>query len=161
MDNVGTITSFHATLAGMELEPYEFRDPGELIREVAARAPLRHDTAWLVLVANASTEQRVVRVSALTTPALIDEWETARDEMYDVINGWQVPEHVPPTHSAVLVVVRRGLCVFGPYEKQWHLAWRYVNHLQRMYDGDVILVTEHGWVDFMTHAADATPALTG
>jgi len=145
----------------MELKSYEFRAPAELIEAVAARVPLREDTAWLVLVANASTEQRVVRVDTLATPAMITEWETACDEMYDVISTWSVPDSVPPTHSAVLVVVRRGPCVFGPNEKYWHLAWRYINHCRRMYDGDVILVTEHGWVDFRTEAADVEPALSG
>jgi hypothetical protein len=145
----------------MELKSYEFRAPAELIEAVAERVPLREDTAWLVLVASPSTEQRVVRVDSLTTSAVSTEWETARDEMYDVISTWSVPDIVPPTHSAVLVLVRRGLCVFGPHEKYWHLAWRYINHCRPMYSGHVILVTEHGWVDFMTKAADVEPALMG
>jgi hypothetical protein len=145
----------------MELNDYEFRAPAELIQTVDSRVVLQDDTVWLVQVANPSTEQRVVRVDSLTTSAVITEWETARDEMYDVISSWSVPDTVPPTHSAVLVVVRRGLCVFGPHEKYWHLAWRYINHCRPMYSGNVILVTEHGWVDFMTEAADVEPALTG
>ena len=54
---------------------------------------------------------------------------------------------VPPTHAGVLIVVRRGLCVFGVNEGLWCSAWRYVNHLRRLYSGDLVLVTEHGWLD--------------
>ena len=48
----------------------------------------------------------------------------------------------------------------GPNEGQWFLAWRYVNHFQRLFSGDLILVTEHGWTDFMTKLGGAEPSLT-
>jgi hypothetical protein len=106
----------------MELEVYEFRDPGRLIREIARRVTLQDDSAWLVQVAHPSTEQRIVRVDELITPAVIDDWQEARDEMYDVIRGWHIPNTGRPSHAAMLVVVRRGLCISGPNEKFWHLA---------------------------------------
>ena len=41
---------------------------------------------------------------------------------------------------------------------QYH-GWRYANHLQDVYTGELILVTEHGWVDFMTDACGHEPRM--
>ncbi len=79
--------------------------------------------------------------------------------MRERIDSWVVPDTVPPSHAGVLIVVRPGLCVLGANEGRWSNAWRYVNHLQRMYSGDLMLVTEHGWCDFMSEYAGSTPAL--
>lgn len=38
-------------------------------------------------------------------------------------------------------------------------AWRYSNHLTNAFDGGVMLVTEHGWADFMTDYAGHSPAM--
>ncbi len=147
------------TLSGMALQPYEFRDPEALLGALAERVPFTEDTAYLVLVAHPSTTQRIVRVERLDSPAVLDEWSAARDEMRDRIQAWPIPDVVPPTHAGVLVVVRRGLCVFGANEGHWSNAWRYVNHLRRLYSGDLVLVTEHGWLDLMTQLAGHSPAL--
>ena len=64
-----------------------------------------------------------------------------------------------PTHSSVLVVVRPGLCVFGPNEAAWFMGDRYANHFARLWTMETILVTEHGWLDFMTNEAGVEPAL--
>lgn len=40
-------------------------------------------------------------------------------------------------------------------------AWRYSIHLANAFDGSMILVTEHGWCDFMTEEAGHSPAMTG
>jgi hypothetical protein len=79
--------------------------------------------------------------------------------MRDVIDAWPLPEVRPPRHSTMLVLVRPGLCVFGPNEAQWLLADRYLNHLRPLYTGDCVLVTEHGWVDWATYLAGRTPAM--
>jgi hypothetical protein len=98
-------------------------------------------------------------VLARHTPAEILDHEPAGDEMRAVIDGWPIPDVVPPTHATVLVGVRPGLCVLGPNDAQWCLADRYLNHLQRLHTGDLILVTEHGWLDLMTEFAGHRPAL--
>lgn len=159
VDDARRTTGKWVTLCGMALQPYEFRDPEALLVELSARVPLTEGTAYLVLVAHPSTKQRIVRVDRLDSPAVLDEWSAARDEMYDRIQTWPVPDVVPPTHAGVLVVVRRGLCVFGANEGHWSNAWRYVNHLRRLYSGDLVLVTEHGWLDMMTQFAGHSPAL--
>ncbi|HEU5042803.1 MAG TPA: hypothetical protein VFT75_01560 [Nocardioidaceae bacterium] len=101
-----------------------------------------------------------VAVRSLRTPALIDDWYDAREELYDVMQSFAIPDEPrPPRHSAITFVVRRGLCVLGPNEGRWMSAWRDSNHLTNAYDGSVVLVTEHGWYDFMTDAAALTPSI--
>ena len=97
-------------------------------------------TAYLVLVAQPSTSRRVIthRTAGRTT-AELDDYEEACGEMRERIEGWPLPDVWPPTHAAVVVVVRRGLCVMGPNEGVWCKAWRYINHHRAVYSGDIIL----------------------
>lgn len=141
------------------LKPYEFRDPAALVTEIASQVQLTAGAAYLALVHNPSVAQRLVRVDRLATPAEIDSYDEAQDEMREVIDRWPLPDIRPPRHAAVLVLVRPGLCVFGPNEAQWFAANRYLNHLRSLYTGDCILVTEHGWADVMTSWAGSAPAL--
>lgn len=144
----------------MTLAVYDFRSPAALIEEVAGRIALVENTVYVVLVARPSTEQHIVAIRRLATPARIDGWQDASAEIREVMEELTVPERpTPPDHSALTVLVRRGLCVFGPNEGQWMSAWRYSNHLSNCYGGRIILVTEHGWADFMTHTAGQLPAM--
>lgn len=143
----------------MKLEPYELRDPSALIAEVARRVPLHEDTAYVVVVAHPSTAQRVVAIELLPVPAVLDGYHEARGEIRDVMRRLPIPDTYPVTHAVLTVVTRGGLCVFGPNECQWFLAWRYANHMRNCYDVGLILVTEHGWADFMTDFAASSPAL--
>jgi hypothetical protein len=144
----------------MELRAYETRDPERLLGDIAQRVRLVEGTAHLALVADISTTQRVLRVETLATPAEIFDDEQPREELRRVIEGWPIPAtRGCPTHTPVLVVVRRGLCVFGPNEGVWLQADRYANHLASVWSMDLMLVTEHGWCDFMTDWAGRSPAL--
>ncbi|MCU1538039.1 MAG: hypothetical protein JWP82_2390 [Humibacillus sp.] len=141
------------------LKPYEFRDPAALMSEIAEQVSLDEGCAHLVLVDHPATTQRIVRIDRLGTPAEIFEYDAACEEMREVVDSWPVPDVRPPRHASVLVVVRPGWCVFGPNEMQWCLASRYLNPLASIYTGDVVLVTEHGWLDLMTHFAGPEPAM--
>ena len=144
----------------MNLEPYESRSPAQLIEQVAAQGPLVPDTAYVVLVAHPSTEQRIVAIRRLATPAMIDHCHEALDELHQVVRELPVPDEPhPPTHSVVTVLVRPGYCVFGPNEGSWMRAWQLSNHGANTFNGGVILVTEHGWSDFLTDAAGHIPAM--
>lgn len=91
---------------------------------------------------------------------MIDDWHEASEEIYELMHELAIPEGPPPPrHSAVTVLVRSGYCVFGPNEGNWLSAWKYSNHLTNAFNGGLILVTEHGWTDFMTHAAGLSPAV--
>lgn len=142
-----------------QLHSFEFRDPASLVQEIADRVPLVEGTALLALVERPSTTQRLVRVETLRTPAEIFTSQAAEEEMRRLIDAWPLPDTRLPQHASLLVIVRPGLCVFGPNEAQWFRADHYLNHLRSLYTGDCVLVTEHGWVDFMTRFAAATPAL--
>lgn len=144
----------------MTLLSYEFRSPSALIEQVADEVPLVPGTTYVVLVAHPSTEQRIVAIRRLEAPTRADHWQEARQEIYDVMQELAIPETPsPPQHSAILVVVRRGRCVFGPDEGAWLNAWKFSNHLTNAFTGGLILVTEHGWADLMTDTAGHTPAL--
>lgn len=143
----------------MTLHSYEVRCVEKLVRDVAAEVSFVAGNVYVALVAHPSTEQRLVAVRRLRTPALIDDWNDASIELCDLMQSFKIPDRPrPPRHSAVTFVVRRGLCVFGPNEGTWMSAWRYSHHYTNAYDGGLVLVTEHGWVDFMTAAAGHTPA---
>jgi hypothetical protein len=143
----------------MELAPDDFRDPAALIDEVAGRVGLVDGSVYAVLVSQPSTCQKVVCIDAIRAPAEILDHRDASDELGEVIDSWTIPESRRPTHNWVLVIVRTGWCVFGPNEKEWFMAQRYANHRQSIYSGSAILVTEHGWTDFMTQYAGEWPHL--
>lgn len=143
----------------MKLDPYEFRDPGGVLRDLAGQARLESGAAFLLLVEHPSTEQRVLRVDRLRTPAEITDDEAACDEMRDVIATYDLPDTHPITCAVMLVLVRPGLCVTSDSEKWWHRAWRYVNHGRALYSGDLMVVTEHGWWDTMSDLGEARPCL--
>ena len=56
---------------------------GRDCRDRRGRRPvtLTDDTAYLVLVANSSTEQRVVTIQRFDEPALLDDWEDASEQI--------------------------------------------------------------------------------
>ncbi len=144
-----------------ELKPYELRDPGALIHEVAATVVLAEDTAWLALVHHPSTTQRLIRVDPLPIPALLDDDDDISDHLRAATEafglGW-TREH-GPLHMVVTIVVRPGFTVLGPNEGVWFRGWRYANHGESAYTGELVLVTEHGWVDFMTDACGHEPRM--
>lgn len=144
----------------MNLRNFDYRSPAELIDQVAARVPLIEEAVYVVLVARPPTEQRIVTIRRLATPARIEDWEDASEEICELMEELPIPgrQH-PPDHSAFTVIVRSGLCVFGPTEGLWLSAWKYSNHMTNAFGGRAMLVTEHGWYDFMTDTAGHSPAL--
>lgn len=145
----------------MTRHEYDVRDVAQLIHDIAEQVTLTEGTAHLALVADVPRTQRIVRVDTLETPAEIFDDDAPREELCAIVESWNIPwvRGQRPTHTPVLVVVRPGLCVFGPNESTWLKADRYANHLADLWSMQLILVTEHGWLDFMTYDAGATPAL--
>lgn len=146
----------------MELAPYELRDPARLMTDLAARLPLVEDTAYAALVHHPSTTQRLVTVKSLDLPALVDDDDRTQlsEHLRAAAESFGIGLDVPfGEYLLMTVVVRPGRCVLGPNEGVWLNGWRYSNHLTRLVTGDLILVTEHGWVDFARHAAGHEPRL--
>lgn len=57
------------------------------------------------------------------------------------------------------VVCREGRVVSTAEEMQFHLSWRYSNHGTEAIDGDVLVVTPHGWTSTLTEQCGREPAL--
>lgn len=62
-------------------------------------------------------------------------------------------------HAVVTVVVRQGFTVMTRNEAQWLRAWRYSNHLIGVFDGYLVLVTEHGWLEPFSQTGAAHPRM--
>ena len=69
-------------------------------------------------------------------------------------SGW-----APMTHLLVTVVCREGRVIDTMTEHRWFRAWRYSNHLTRAIDGDIYVVTPHGWTGVMDRRAGHEPRL--
>ena len=69
------------------------------------------------------------------------------------------PGRSPVTHLLVTVVCREGRVIDTIAEHRWFGAWRYSNHLTSAVDGDVYVVTPHGWTGVMDHRAGHEPRL--
>jgi hypothetical protein len=65
----------------------------------------------------------------------------------------------PVTHLLVTVVCRDGRVIDTIAEHRWFGAWRYSHHLTSAVDGDVYVVTPHGWTGVMDHRAGHEPRL--
>ncbi len=142
------------------LSTYDYLDPSALIAELARRQLLREGETRFVLVERPSTLQRLVCIEQLPVSSDVDHYLAVRDVLRAAVESLPLPEQRPPVHSVLTILVRRCLAVFGPGEAQWFLAWRYSNHLCSTFDGDVIVVTEHGWTNFCTRWGGSTPHLS-
>jgi len=144
----------------MDLDDYDFRDPGQLIEEVGRAVPFRAGDVYVVLVRHPSTEQQVERIELLDLDAEQDGYDGIEDELRRVVCSWGIPDEWPITRSVMTIVSRHGRTVIGAAELAWSRAWRYTHHGRSCFDGDLVVVTEHGWLDLMTEWGGATPALT-
>jgi hypothetical protein len=145
------------------LQTFEYRDPGAVVGDIMRQHDVRAGDIYLALVHEPNVAQEVVH----TTYAPREEWvgldqhdlsEFIRDKAQAMpVPDWR--ERGSPRHSIATVVFRRGLTVFGAEEALWLDAWMFSNHLMCAFSGGMILVTEHGWADFMSDLGASTPAL--
>ena len=151
----------------MTLRDYDLRDPGAVVGHVLDAHRPRDGDAYLTLVHDPPGAQTVVHV----TPVPSTQW-SALDELdrSEFLRGrvhelaidappFDITTRRPPEHALVTVIARSGLAVFGAAELDWLLAWRYSNHHVRVYDAGLVLVTEHGWVDFISQRGASTPSV--
>ena len=146
-------------------DPWEVRDPAAVIdRVITGRHPEPGDVFVALLTRADSSDQQVLEVVHVHRGDLPERHEASsfvRDHALRLVeerpwtgSGWR-----PPQHLLVTVVCRSGRVVPGPSELFWLMAWRYANHLGDAFDGDVYLVTEHGWTGLIDRRAGFTPAL--
>jgi hypothetical protein len=163
---VDTVRARSFAMAGcslVKLRPSEFRDPGQLVADVMTTHPLAKGDVLLALVHDPSGDQDIVEVRSLAGAnwADLDRYGRSRF-LHDEARKLPVPDWTRgegPRHSIMTIVARRGFAVVGPDEAAWLIAWRYSNHTTHAYSGDLILITEHGWTDFMTGWGGSRPHL--
>ncbi|MBR7744373.1 hypothetical protein KC207_13850 [Phycicoccus sp. BSK3Z-2] len=145
-------------------QPWEVRDPATVVQAVVAEHPCDGDVLVVLLDTGDSARQRVLEVARVNQGRLPDEYHASdllREQALRLVGrrAWTGDRWQPPRHVLVTVVCRSGRVVPGPREYFWLRAWRYANHCGDAFDGDVYLVTEHGWTGCIDHRADHTPAL--
>jgi len=145
----------------MTLKPHEFRDPGAVVADVLAQYSVEPGDALLVLVHHPSTVQEVVHVTRMHVEDLSgDSWDDGQ-LLGKAVQAMPIPEWdgKPPEHSVTTILARTGLAIIGSTEGEWLAAWRYSNHLMHTYSWELILLTEHGWVDWASGLGGHTPRL--
>lgn len=144
---------------------WDVREPASIIGEMVNRCRARPGDVLVGLVtAGDEPDQAVTEVARVHRGDRPPRFEAsdllrARAESMAGERPWVDGRWMPPRHVLVTVVCRSGRVVPGPDELFWLLAWRYSNHLAAAFNGDVYLVTEHGWSGCMDKRADVTPAL--
>lgn len=146
-------------------EPWSVRDPATVLIEILRRGRPRPGDVHVAKLTCGDTEPQavldVVRVHRGPPPPRVEASHLLRDHAVSLAGqrewlerGWERPRFV-----LVTVVARLGRVVPGPDDFLWLAAWRYSNHLTNAFDGDVYLVTDHGWTGCLDHRADFSPSL--
>jgi hypothetical protein len=146
----------------MDLEPYDLRDPQQLLDDVCRTNDLVEGDLLIVLVEDPSVRQNLIDVRRLEARDWQDLDQLMRSDMLR-----RVAESLPldvhkqgaPHHLLLTILVRRGLTVIDGRDAEVLEGWRYANHLMPTFDGGLLVVTEHGWHDWLTGCAGHTPAL--
>jgi hypothetical protein len=146
----------------MDLEPYDLRDPQQLLDDVCQSHDFVEGDLLLVLIEEPSSHQSVVAVRRLTAR----QWQGLDQlERSDVL--CREAEALPLDarwrgairHLLLTILVRRGLTLLDRGDAEVLEGWRYANHGMPVFDGGLLLVTEHGWYDWLSGCAGHSPSL--
>ena len=147
-------------------QPWDVREPAAIISEALRRRRPRSGDVLVALVQSADEPDQAVvdvaRVHRGKRPGRFEASDLLRAQAEAMVGERPFVDGrwAPPRHVLATVVCRSGRVVPGPEELFWLLAWRYSNHLTAAFNGDVYLVTEHGWTGCADKRAGFTPALT-
>lgn len=145
----------------MDIHDFDFKDVPALMKHIAAEHEFRDGEALLALVHDPHDKQQLVALEALPVSAYLRSHDGVSSLLYDTMQRLPITprDEQGIRFRTLTVLVRRGLTIFGPYESQWMLAWRYSNHCMDALTSDVALVTEHGWYELMSDEAGHEPRL--
>src|SRR5829696_7412947 len=133
---------------GMEERPWHLKDPEQTLRDIDRLCPFELDH---VIVASVELDSQHV------TDARLAMTGELADDLHGRGLARRLAEEMVPerwangregngiTHVFVTVVCRDGRAIYTQRESSWLLAWRYANHFRAAFDGDVYVVTPHGW----------------
>lgn len=155
-----------ATVAFMTEKPWHVVDPDRMLREVEAHHPFELGT--VLIAALDLDDQHVTGVRALGPEPLAGVSTVGMSSKGSKIVRKVAEELVPErwangpegngiTHLLVTIVCREGRVVPSRQESDWAVAWRYANHFHAAFDGDIYIVTPHGWTGCMDHRAGYEP----
>jgi len=134
-----------------DLDSWDIADPALLIEQIAHHHPMTPGAVLFALVNHPSTDQDIVHVERLPIDCRGPVPDDLSQQLCDAMDRLPLPEKSHPIlHTLVTVIVRSGFTVLGQKELEWMLGWRYSNHFRPAFTGDLILVTEHGWLDWRT-----------
>ncbi|MBB2891681.1 hypothetical protein [Flexivirga oryzae] len=148
----------------MTLERWQLRDPKTTLLEINERCPL--ELGRTVVAAVRMTDQAVTAARVALEPG-----QHLRPHPYDSDLARGIAEEIAPdrgslgaenggiSHILVTVVCRDGYVVPARREFEWFRAWRYSNHFRGAIDGDVYVVTPHGWTGALDSRAGYEPCL--
>lgn len=145
--------------------PWDVREPAAIIIEALRRTRPRTGDVLVAMLDRGDCDeqkvQEVLRVNRGALPQRFDASDQLREHALHLAGRreWLEPGRAPYQGVLVTIACRTGRVVPGPNELFWLMAWRYSNHNTGAYDGDVYLVTDHGWTGCHDHRAGFEPSL--
>ena len=148
----------------MTRDPWELHDPAATIREINGLCPpqIGHTVVAAVRITNQTvTAAKVVTEHGEQVPYYPEGRELARRVAEELVpeRGSISADNGGISHILVTVVCRDGYVLAGRGEFEWLLSWRYSNHFRGAFDGDIYVVTPHGWTGTVDHRAGFEPCL--
>lgn len=147
----------------METRPWHVTDPEQMLRAVHEICPLR---MGIVIVAALKLDRQQVTDARVAVPGVQTEEDPYGSDVVRALAEQMVPERWASTseghgitHVLVTIVCREGRVVLTHHEHTWFRAWRYANHFRAGFDGDVYIVTPHGWGGVLDQRAGFEPRL--
>lgn len=146
----------------MRLNSWDLRDPASALHTVHRLVSLRPGHVVLALFEQPSRAQRLLDATLVSTsetpPPNVDRLATllgdaARGLFAGRSGRW------PPVHAFAVIVARRGRVVFRPADLAWSKGLAYASHLEPAFNGELVLVTQHGFRCFGDSTAGRHPAL--
>lgn len=145
------------------LERWDVANPERTLADVLSRVDAEPDDV-LVAMLRIGEEQELVNVTRVHSGAQPD-FDDARDLLCRHAQSaagdrpWEGSRWRSPEFLLVTVVCREGRVVPTAADYFWLTAWRFSNHGSNAFDGDVYLVTEHGWTGCTDQRAGFRPRL--
>ena len=149
-------------------EPHELShliDPGQVLTAIDALCPFRIDTT-IIAVVNLETQHvdgaRVVHQGPDSPDHNADGGSPLVRAAADSLGPERTFDPSTKrwrriTHAFVTVVCRDGRVIDTEREWKWYYCWRYANHDCAAFDGDIFVVTPHGWTGCFDRRAGFEP----
>ena len=134
----------------------------QTLRDIAAICPFMDGHVIVAAVELATQRVTGARVAVVgEPPAQHDASELLRGLAEQLVPERWASGHDGHgiTHVLVTVVSRQGRVTRTESETTWLTAWRYSNHLRGAFQGDVYVVTPHGWGGYLDDRAGYEPRL--